>query len=164
MPTQIHRHPCESPLRMRRPKHPRSTERTKAAFRMIGHEEFIAGLCLETLLPAPRHVLNHHQSTISNEDIIQHAMPDNSAIQTLNNRGQHTKARRRGIIRVVNKHIRAGTFRPFYGWGIDSSLHVRAIEVDRGAVGEIVEGAGEAEDVPEERAGGRYLVDVEAGV
>ncbi len=43
-------------------------------------------------------------------------------------------------------------------------MDVGAVEVDIGAGGDVVEGAGEAEDVPEEGAGGGDLVDVKAGV
>ena len=43
-------------------------------------------------------------------------------------------------------------------------MDVAAVEIDGGAGGEVVEGAGEAEDVPEEGAGCGDLVDVEARV
>lgn len=43
-------------------------------------------------------------------------------------------------------------------------MDVGAVEVDSGAGGDVVEGAGEAEDVPEEGAGGGDLVDIEARV
>jgi len=48
--------------------------------------------------------------------------------------------------------------------GVDGVLHVRAVEVDFRALGEVVEGRGESEDVPEGGAGGGDFVDVEAGV
>jgi len=48
--------------------------------------------------------------------------------------------------------------------GVDSVAHVRAVEVDFRAVGEVVEGRGESEHVPECWAGCGDFVDVEAGV
>jgi len=57
-----------------------------------------------------------------------------------------------------------GALFPLFNRGVDGLLDVGAIEVDLGALGEVVEGAGEAEDVPEERAGSGDLVYVPAWV
>lgn len=43
-------------------------------------------------------------------------------------------------------------------------LDICAVEVDFRSSGEVVEGSGEAKDVPEEGAGGCNLVDVEARI
>jgi hypothetical protein len=43
---------------------------------------------------------------------------------------------------------------------VDGSLHVRAVEIDFRAGGQVREAAGKAERVIQERAGRGYLVDV----
>lgn len=55
-------------------------------------------------------------------------------------------------------------FGPFLQGRVDGALDVGAVEVDFRAGGEVVEGAWEAEHVPEQGTGGGDLVDVEAWV
>ena len=45
---------------------------------------------------------------------------------------------------------------------VDGGFDFWAVEINFSAVGEIIKGAGEAEDVPEERASCGNLIDVEA--
>ena len=91
-------------------------------------------------------------------------MPDNRTVQALDNAGKDREARRWGIIVSIDEDVHVRTFHPVRGRGVDGGLDISAVEVDGCAVGEIVEGTGEAEDVPEEGAGCGDLVDVEAGV
>lgn len=88
-------------------------------------------------------------------------MRNDRLIQPFNHGGQDREARGRGIIFFEDAR---GTFGPGAQGRVDGGLDVGAVEVDFRAGGEVVEGAGEAEDVPEEGAGGGDLIDVEAWV
>ena len=131
---------------------------------MVRHVEVIGGFGLEALRAVPGHVLDHEQSAIGNEDVIQDAVGDDCAVEALDDMGQHRQtAGRRSVAIIADEHALA-TFLPLYDGCVDSFLHVGTVEVDLCAGGEVVEGAGKAENVPEQGAGSGYLVDVEARV
>lgn len=146
---------------MRRPKHPRPSQRAQACLLMIRHEKLPRRFLLKPLLAAPRHILDHEQRAVGDEDHIQRSMRNDRFIQSFDHGGQDREARGRGIIFFQDAR---GTFGPGAEGRVDGGLDVGAVEVDFRPRGEVVEGAREAEDVPEEGAGGGDLVDVETGV
>lgn len=88
MPRQRHLHPRQPPLRMRRPKHPRPSHRTQARLLMIRHEKLPRRFLLKPLLAAPRHILDHQERAVGDEDHIQRAMRNHRFIQSFNDGGQ----------------------------------------------------------------------------
>ena len=91
-------------------------------------------------------------------------MSDDRAVQALDDAWKYGEAAGRGIICVVDEDVDGCTFHPIDTWGVDRGLDVTPVEIDACTLGEVVEGTGETEDVPEKGAGGSDLVDVEAGV
>ena len=146
------------------PKYPRSGQSAHAVIDVVRYEELRARGALKALLAVPRHVLDHQQRAIHDQDIIQHAVPDDCAVRALNHAWQHAQPAGRRIIRSIYKNIFVAALDPVGGWRVDSFLHVRAVEVDESTSGLVGDGTREAKDVPEEGAGGGDLVDVEAGI
>ncbi|KAL9043628.1 MAG: hypothetical protein Q9214_003193 [Letrouitia sp. 1 TL-2023] len=146
---------------MRRPEHPGPRQRTQAYLAVVRDEEVLRWLLLEPLQAAPRHVLDHQQRAVSNEDHVERPVADDRPIEPLNYAWQDAQPARQRI--VFFQHA-AGALRPRLNRGVDGGLYVRPVEIDLCAFGQVVKGAGEAEDVPEQRAGGGDLVDVKARV
>jgi hypothetical protein len=89
---------------------------------------------------------------------------DDRAFTTFDDTWEDGKTGGEGVISVVQEDICVGTFCPFDLGSVDSFLYVRSVEVDRCAFGEIIEGSRETKNVPKDRTGGRYLIDVPAWV
>lgn len=128
---------------------------------MVGDEEFVLGLVLEALLAAPGHVLDGQEGAVVEEDEVEFAMHDDGAVEIVDDAGDDFVG---GLWGGVGVEDAVGAFGPGLDRGVDGFLHGGAVEVDLFACGQVVEGAGEAEHVPEERAGGGDLVDIEARI
>jgi len=125
---------------------------------MIRHEELVLRPRLEALRAVPGHVLDHEEGAVGDEDVVEHAVGDDRAVEALDDGGEDGEAAGRGGVGAVDEDGCGGAFLPVCGGGVDRGLDVAAVEVDGCAGGEVVEGAGEAEDVPEEGAGGGDLL------
>ena len=148
---------------MRGPENTSTGQRRRILLSVVGHVEIVLRRRLETLLAVPGHVLDHEERTVGNQDVIQRAMTDDGFVEALDDLWKDGETARRGFVAAINEDT-VGTFGPWHDWSVDGFLHVGTVEIDGGALWEVVERAGEAEDVPEEGAGGRDLVDIEAGV
>ena len=148
-PTQTNLDPRQPPLRMRCAKHPTPSQRTKARLRMVRHKELLLRPILKPLRATPRHILDREKGAIRHDDIIQDAIRNDRLIQTLNHAWQDRECGRWTVICVVDEDVFGSTFLPDLLGSVDRGLHVAAVEVDAGALGEVVEGAGETEHVPE---------------
>lgn len=132
---------------------------------MIRDEELIRRRRAKALGAIPRHILDHEQGAVSEEDIVEQAVADDDVIRAFDDGGEDAEAGGGGGVGVVDEDGGVGAFHPVcVRGGVDGCLHVAAVEVDACACGHVVEAAGEAEHVPEEGAGCCDLVDVEAGV
>lgn len=136
---------------------------TKAQLAMVGHVELIelARRSRETLGAVPGHVLNSEQGSVGDKDVVQQSVVNDCPLRPLNDAGQDGQRRRSAG--VLPQHA-ASTLGPLLDRGVDGFLDVGAVEVDLCAGGEVVKGAGKAEDVPEVGWCGEDLVDVEGGV
>lgn len=94
---------------------------------MVGHKELVRWLFLEPLQAVPRHVLNHQQRTVGNENVVQLAVRYDGPIETLDDAGQNGEAARRGGVITENA---AGAFFPRLDGRVDGFLHVGPIEID----------------------------------
>lgn len=130
MPTQIHRHERQPPLRMRRPHNPRPRQAFKTRLTMIRHEELVGRPCLEALHAAPGHVLDHEQGAVGDEDVVEEAVGDDRAVEALDDGGEDGEAGGGGVIGAVDEDRRGGAFLPVCGGGVDCGLDVAAVEVD----------------------------------
>ncbi|KAB8737527.1 hypothetical protein FH972_026486 [Carpinus fangiana] len=128
---------------------------------MIRYKERRHRLLLEALLAAPSHVLDHHERAVADEHIVELAVRDDGALQTLDGLRQDRQTRRQ---RGVGVKDAVGALGPLLDGGVDGHLHVGAVEVDVGAGRQVGDTTGEAEDVVEQGAGGGDLVEVEARV
>lgn len=149
---------------MRRAKDPAPGQGTQAGFGMIGHEELLRRSGLETLLSAPGHVLDGEEGAVGNDDVVERAVRDHGPVQALDDGGEDGEGRGNAVVGPADEDIGGGAFFPDLLRSVDGGLDVAAVEVDACAFGEVVERAGEAEDVPEEGTGCCDLVDVETGV
>ncbi len=162
MPTKPNLHKRQTTLSMRSAKDARASQRRRAQLAMIRDEEVVPGGVAEALRVVPGHILNHKQSPIGEEDVVEEAVGDDDVVSAFDDGGEDGEARGRGGIGGVDEDVCGGAFLPVgVGRGVDGALHVAAVEVDACAGGQVVEGAGEAEHVPEEGAGGGDLVDVD---
>lgn len=132
---------------------------------MVGNEEFVRRSFLESLGAVPGHVLDHQARAVGDENHIQQTVPDDRAVQALDDVGKHGKTGWRArIAAVAGKDVADGAFGPV-GWrGVDSFLDVRPVEINFCSIRQVWDRSGEAQDVPEDGTGGGDLVDVEAGV
>ena len=128
---------------------------------MIRHVKVARRRLLEALLAAPGHVLDTKEGSVSNEDHVEGTVNDDSALRAVNNTRENREA---GRWRGVDVEHVAAAFLPDLNGGVDCFLDLGAVEVDGSAGGEVRERARVAEDVPQQRTGGGYLVDVEAWV
>lgn len=109
---------------------------TELRFRVVGYEEVVAGVLAEALSAVPSHVLDHHESAVVQEDEVKHAVAYNGAFILLNHAGENAEARWRGVA-VFQDAVAALV--PILHWSVDGFLHVRTVEVNLGACGQIVE-------------------------
>jgi len=131
VPTQIHRHERQPPLRMRRPKHARASQRAKTGLAMIRHEELVRRPRLEALRAVPGHVLDHEEGAVGDEDVVEHAVGDDGAVEALDDGGEDGEAAGGGGVCAVDEDGGGGAFLPVCeGWGVDRGLDVAAVEVD----------------------------------
>lgn len=70
MATQRYLNPSQSSFRMRGPKNARASYGTQARLTMIRHKKLLCWHLLESLLPTPRHILNHQKRTVGDENHI----------------------------------------------------------------------------------------------
>ena len=126
------------------PEYARATERAKTGFAVIGDEELVCRGGLEALRAVPGHVLDHEQSAVRDQDVVEHAVADDGAVEALDDARQDGEAAGRAIVRVVDEDVCGCTLLPINRWGIDSRLDVASVEVDACAVWEVVERSGEA--------------------
>lgn len=89
MTAQTDLHPSQPSFRMRCPKDTGSGQGRRVVLGVIRYKELVARLGLESLRTAPRHVLNHQEGAVGNENVIQGAMADDSLVETLNNAGEN---------------------------------------------------------------------------
>jgi hypothetical protein len=131
------------------------------AGRVVRHEELAGGFILEALLAVPRHVLDRQQRAVGQQDVVEVAVGQDGALAALDHARQDLPARR---IRRVRAQDAAGALVPLAHRRVDGLLHRRPVEVDLRALGQVAEAAGEAQHIPEQWAGGRDLVDIEAWI
>lgn len=84
MPTQRYLNPSQPSFRMRGSKDTRASQGTQTRFAMVRYKELFSRLLLEPLLPTPRHILNHQERTVGDENHIQRTMRDDRPVQLLN--------------------------------------------------------------------------------
>lgn len=128
---------------------------------MVGNKEVLVGIGTEALATVPGHVLDREQGAIVNQDVVQIAVANHSSLEVRYDPGQNLNGRWQ---RVISNESFVGARRPACWWGIDRGLHIRAVEIDVDARGHVVDRAGEAEGVEEQRAICSELVDIEAGI
>ena len=128
---------------------------------MVRDVEIVSRRLLEPLQAAPRHVLDCHQRAVVQQHVIEFAVRNDCAVKRVDDAGDDFPGRLR---RGVGVEDAVGALGPGLDRRVNGGLDVAAVEVDFSAWRQVVEGAGEAEGVPEERAGGCDCVDVEAGV
>jgi len=160
--TQTNLDKGQPPLRMGGAENAGAGQRGRTRFGVIGDEELVRRRGPETLGAVPRHVLDHEESAVGDEDVVEEAVADDDVVGAGDDGGEDGEAGGRGGVGAVDEDVGRGAFGPVgVGWGVDGGLHVAAVEVDGRAGREVVEGSREAEDVPEEGAGGGDLVDVD---
>lgn len=128
---------------------------------MVRDIKFLARPFTESLFTAPSHVLDCHESSISEKDPVQLAMYNNGTINAFDDTRERMEGRIRRRICVQNA---VGALGPFFNRGIDGLLHVCAVEVDEGALGYVFEGAWEAEHIPQHWTRSGNGVDIETWV
>lgn len=161
MPRQCCSHPRKAALRVRRTHHARGSKGAQIFLAMIRDEELGRRLRLKPQGAVPRHVLDHEEGAIGDEDHIEETVTNDDVVGAFDDAREDGDARWRRGVRVQDA---VGAFLPFLDRGVDRLLDVGAVEVDLGAVGQVVEGARETENVPEQRAGSGDLVDVKTRV
>ena len=70
MPTQANLYERKASLGVGGTEHPRTGQCTRAVIDMIRHEKLRARSGLEALHAVPRHVLDHQQCAVHDEDVI----------------------------------------------------------------------------------------------
>jgi hypothetical protein len=153
--------PCQLALGVRSSHDALCAQAGKADVVMVRHKEGVLRRGLETLHTTPGHVLNSHESTVVQKNEVEFTVSDDGAVERIDDLGDDFPRRLGRGIGVKNAAAALG---PFLDRRIDSFLDIGAVEVDLLAFGQVVERAGEAENIPEKRAGSRNLVDVEAWV
>jgi hypothetical protein len=128
---------------------------------MVRHKERILGRGLETLHAAPSHVLDSHESAIVQQDEVEFTVTNDGAVERIDELGDDFPRR---LSRSISVKDTAAALGPFLYRGVDSLLHVGAVEVNLLAFGKVVEGAGEAKNVPKKRTSGGDLVHVKARI
>lgn len=157
------RRECEASLGIPLSKDPCACKGTLIELTVVWHVILvpITRPLREALRSVPGHVLDHHDGSILNQDEVEIGVCDDGFAVLLNDSWEDAEAGRWGVICVQHA---AGALSPWAYWGVDRLLDICAVEVDGRAFGDVIEGSREAEHVPEERAGGGYLVNVPAWV
>lgn len=119
--------PGQTALRVSGAEDAGSCQGAQAWVVMVGHEELVRWLLLEPLEAVPRHVLNHQQRAVRDEDEVQLAVGDDGPVETLDDAGQNGEAARRGVVLAENA---AGAFFPRLNGRVDGFLHVSPIEIN----------------------------------
>lgn len=127
MPGQADLDPGETALGAGGAEDAGAGEGAQAEIVVVGHEEIIGGGCLEALFAAPSHVLDHEQGAVGDEDVVELAVRDDGAVESLDHTGEHRQPAGRG--RVVVQHA-VGAFGPRLDGRVNGFLHVAAVEVD----------------------------------
>ena len=165
MPAETDLYERQAALGVRRAEDAGTGQRARVVLRVVRDEELVRRLAREALGAVPRHVLDHEQGAVGDEDVIEGTVADDGLVEPLDHAGEDGEpAWGRGVGPVPREDVVVGALHPFSDWRVDGLLHVRAVEVDGGSVGNVIERAGESEDVPEKRARGGDLVDVKAGI
>lgn len=153
----------ETTLCVSSPKDACAGNGSKLTGRVIRNIEGLDGRLLKAKLAAKGHVLDSHERTVGQQNKVESAVANDDVFGLVDDIAEDGGAGRRGLVVIDEDGAAAGCPFPVQG-RVDGLFHVLAVEVDGGALGQVVEAAGEAEDVPQQRAGCSYLVDVEAGV
>lgn len=61
----------------------RSRQGAQTRVVVVGDEKLVRGLLLEPLQAVPRHVLNHQQRAVGDEDVVQIAVGDDGPVEPL---------------------------------------------------------------------------------
>lgn len=139
---------------------------------VVGDEQRVARVLLETLHTVPGHVLEGEESAVGREEHVEVAGADDGVICVLDNALKDAVLRgpEGGIAEIhavfgAAENVGIGALLPVGADGsIDSGLHVRAVEIDDFARRNVVADVDAAEDRPGVRAGFADMVEVEAGV
>ena len=139
MAAQTRVYPSQSALGMCSAEDTGSSEGHWILQRMVWHVEIISGGISKALFTFPGHVLNHKQSSVGNQDVIESTMSNNSLIQAFDHLRKDGKAARWGLVCIVGADKdRPAALGPGHYWGIDGFLDVRPVEVDFGTGGEVI--------------------------
>lgn len=87
MPTQPLLDPRELPLGMHDAHDAASTQALGAEIRMVRDVKLLAGLSLEALGAAPRHVLDGEQRAVDEQDVVEVGVHDDSPVQGVDDAG-----------------------------------------------------------------------------
>jgi hypothetical protein len=129
---------------------------------VIGHEEVVdgAGRGLEALCAIPRHVLDGEQRAVSEEEEVQHAVPDDGIVGPLDDGREGAESGWDGLV-SVGEEVTAACAHEVVGWGnVELGLDVAPVEI----VMRTSAKRRETHLVPEVRAVVRQVVDVKARV
>lgn len=155
----------QASLRVRGAKDACPSDGREGLVGVVGDVERFGGTSLEAGEVVPGHVLDAKEGSVGDEDHVEGAVADDDVVGLLDDVGQGVEGGGFGGVAAVDEDLDGRAGCPGYVlWGVDGLLDVRAIKVDACAFGEVVETAGEAELVPEDRTSSGDLVDVEAGV
>ena len=92
MPTQPRLNPGKSTFRMSRAHTSRASKRFNLPIDMIRHIKHVLGRPLKPLLAIPRHVLNHHERAVADQDVIQVCVLDDGTLVALDDAGEDGEA------------------------------------------------------------------------
>jgi len=126
MPTQPRLYPRQPPFFMCCAHTSRSRQRLDLPIDMIRHIKHVLGRPLKPLLAIPRHVLNHHERAVADQDVIQVCVLDDGTLVALDDAGEDGEA---GGKRGVGGQDVGGAFLPLLDRGVDDFLDVGAVEV-----------------------------------
>ena len=143
---------------------PRCRECGVARVIVVRDEEVGGGWGREALGAVPRHVLDGQEGAVGDEDHVEEAVADDGAVGALDDSGQDAEGGRQRVVVVVDEHRLVCAFHPVDVRSVDGGFDIGTVEVDLCSVGEVVERPRETEDVPQQWASCRDLVDVPAWI
>lgn len=97
---------------MRRPENARTSQRAETGLTVIGHEELLRRPGLEALRAVPGHVLDHEEGAVGDEDVVEHAVGDDGAVEALDDGGEDGETAWRGGVGAVDEDGGGGAFLP----------------------------------------------------
>lgn len=109
-------------------------------------DKIISGRGLEALQAAPGGVLEGQEGALGDEDHVEQAVGHHDVLGPVDD-GAQDRGRRGGRVVAVGEHVLVGAGAPAYVWGVDGRLDVGPVEVDLGAFGQVLKGAGDCEQV-----------------